>query len=99
MDREASSEDALESDEGLDEETLAALLGPYWALRDATQAAVDVIAKRRARDLSCAKGCAHPKATRTVTATKDGFALVHNGKAGDTPDLRITSPQDIIKAL
>jgi len=47
----------------------------------------------------CAKGCAHPQATRTVTATKDGFALVHNGKAGDTPDLRITSPQDIIKAL
>lgn len=47
----------------------------------------------------CAKGCAHPKAARTVTATKDGFALVHNGTAGDTPDLLLTTPQDIIKAL
>ena len=48
----------------------------------------------------CAKGCAHPNAAaRTVTATERGFALVRDGKAGDTPDLLLSSSQDIIKAL
>jgi precorrin-3B synthase len=33
----------------------------------------------------CAKGCAHPApATVTLCATRDGFDLIRNGRAGDT---------------
>ncbi|APE44953.1 precorrin-3B synthase [Sulfitobacter alexandrii] len=48
----------------------------------------------------CAKGCAHAgPAPLTVTATKEGFDLVRRGCAGDAPDARALSPEDIIKAI
>jgi precorrin-3B synthase len=54
----------------------------------------------------CAKGCAHPgPAPVTLTATPNGFSLVRNRRAGDTPDLTglgadmlRTSP-DLFRAL
>lgn len=67
------------------------------------------IARRLARHLGpeqilhvsgCAKGCAHPKpAALTVTATAQGFDLIHNGRASDAPARSALSPDDIIKAL
>ncbi|MCX7558111.1 precorrin-3B synthase [Sulfitobacter sp. F26204] len=48
----------------------------------------------------CAKGCAHPKpAPLTLTATENGFDLVKQGRAGDTPAATSLSTDDIIKAL
>lgn len=48
----------------------------------------------------CAKGCAHPRpAPLTVTATKHGFDLIKNGRAGDTPLATALSTDDIIKAI
>ncbi len=48
----------------------------------------------------CAKGCAHPKAAPlTLTATQNGFDLVKQGHAGDTPAATALSTDDIIKAL
>ncbi len=48
----------------------------------------------------CAKGCAHPKAAPlTLTATPNGFDLVKQGRAGDTPALTALTTADIIKAL
>ena len=48
----------------------------------------------------CAKGCAHPnKAPLTLTATRQGFNLIHAGRAGDPPAATALSTQDIIKAL
>jgi precorrin-3B synthase len=48
----------------------------------------------------CAKGCAHPKAAPiTLTATPQGFDLVKQGRAGDTPALTALSTDDIIKVL
>lgn len=48
----------------------------------------------------CAKGCAHPRsAPLTVTATKNGYHLIRDGKASDTPSGSALKPDDIIKAL
>lgn len=48
----------------------------------------------------CAKGCAHPKsAPLTLTATKTGFDLVKQGRAGDIPAATSLNTDDIIKAL
>lgn len=51
----------------------------------------------------CAKGCAHPApAELTITATGQGYDLIPNGTASDTPSLKGLSPQaiqDHLKAL
>jgi precorrin-3B synthase len=51
----------------------------------------------------CAKGCAHPApAELTITATGQGYDLIRNGTASDTPSLKGLSPQaiqDHLKAL
>ena len=51
----------------------------------------------------CAKGCAHPApAEITLTATGQGYDLIRNGTASDTPSLRDLAPQaiqDHLKAL
>lgn len=50
----------------------------------------------------CAKGCAHPgSAPLTLTATAQGYDLIRNGAASDTPSLTGLSPQalpDLLKA-
>ena len=44
----------------------------------------------------CAKGCAHPgPAARTLVATPDGYDLILNGRAGDTPARTGLSPTDL----
>jgi precorrin-3B synthase len=44
----------------------------------------------------CAKGCAHPAGSElTLTATAQGYDLIRNGTASDTPSLRNLSPQAI----
>jgi len=63
------------------------------------------IARALARDLprgtllhvsGCAKGCAHPgAAARTLVATPDGYDLILNGRAGDTPTRTGLSPSDL----
>lgn len=51
----------------------------------------------------CAKGCAHPAPADTIlTATAQGYDLIRNGTASDTPSLRDLTPkaiQDHLKAL
>ena len=48
----------------------------------------------------CAKGCAHPApAALTLTATPNGFDLVQNGRAGDTPTRAGLAPSIIPQAL
>lgn len=51
----------------------------------------------------CAKGCAHPApADLTLTATGEGYDLIPNGTASDTPSLTGLTPQavkDHLKAL
>jgi precorrin-3B synthase len=51
----------------------------------------------------CAKGCAHPVAAETtLTATGQGYALIRNGTASDTPSLAGLTPkaiEDLLKAL
>ena len=48
----------------------------------------------------CAKGCAHPRvAPLTVTAQQDGYALIRDGKAGDTPLRSALSPDDLKELL
>jgi len=48
----------------------------------------------------CSKGCAHPKpAGVAVTATDQGFDLIRDGKASDTPAQSCLAPDDLIKAL
>lgn len=42
---------------------------------------------------ACAKGCAHPgRADLTLVATAEGFDLIRNGSAHDTPDRRALAP-------
>ncbi|MEQ6203072.1 precorrin-3B synthase [Sulfitobacter sp. HNIBRBA2951] len=44
----------------------------------------------------CAKGCAHPRAAPlTITAQPDGYALVKQGRAGDTPAYTALSSDDL----
>lgn len=48
----------------------------------------------------CAKGCAHPSAAgTTLTATGQGYDLIRNGTAHDTPSQRNLSPQAILDHL
>jgi precorrin-3B synthase len=48
----------------------------------------------------CPKGCAHPTAAKTtLTATGQGYDLIRNGTAHDTPSLRNLSPQAILDHL
>lgn len=48
----------------------------------------------------CPKGCAHPSAAETtLTATGQGYDLIRNGTAHDTPSLRNLSPQAILDHL
>jgi precorrin-3B synthase len=48
----------------------------------------------------CAKGCAHPSAAETtLTATGEGYDLIRNGTAHDTPSLTGLTPQDILDHL
>lgn len=48
----------------------------------------------------CAKGCAHPApAALTLTATGQGYDLIRNGTAADTPSLTGLSPQAILDHL
>lgn len=48
----------------------------------------------------CPKGCAHPSAAETtLTATGQGYDLIRNGTAHDTPSLRDLSPQAILDHL
>ncbi|MFO1201364.1 MAG: precorrin-3B synthase [Tabrizicola sp.] len=48
----------------------------------------------------CAKGCAHPNAAETtLTATGQGYDLIRNGTAHDTPSLRNLTPQAILDHL
>jgi precorrin-3B synthase len=48
----------------------------------------------------CAKGCAHPSAAETtLTATGQGYDLIRNGTAHDTPSLRNLSLQAILDHL
>lgn len=48
----------------------------------------------------CTKGCAHPKsAAKCVVATRDGYDVVENGRAGDTPVCVGLSEQSLIKAI
>jgi precorrin-3B synthase len=44
----------------------------------------------------CAKGCAHPgPCDLTLTATAEGYDLIRNGSASDTPSLTGLAPQAI----
>jgi precorrin-3B synthase len=48
----------------------------------------------------CAKGCAHPgPAALTLVAAADGYGLVRNGRAGDPPERRGLTLQDITRLL
>jgi precorrin-3B synthase len=48
----------------------------------------------------CAKGCAHPApADLTLTATGQGYDLIRNGTASDTPSQRGMTPQAILDHL
>ncbi len=48
----------------------------------------------------CAKGCAHPSAAETtLTATAEGYDLIRNGTAHDTPSLTGLTPQAILDHL
>jgi precorrin-3B synthase len=48
----------------------------------------------------CAKGCAHPSAAETtLTATGQGYDLIRNGTAHDTPSLTGLTPQAILDHL
>lgn len=48
----------------------------------------------------CAKGCAHPKpAATTITATRAGYDLIHNGRASDTPTHTGLTPDALIETL
>jgi precorrin-3B synthase len=48
----------------------------------------------------CAKGCAHPApAETTLTATAEGYDLIRNGTAHDTPSLTGLTPKAILDHL
>lgn len=48
----------------------------------------------------CTKGCAHPRAAPlTVVAGRDGYDLIRAGTAGDPPERRNLTPEQIEKAL
>jgi len=56
----------------------------------------DVPAGRLLHVSACAKGCAHPgRADLTLVATAEGFDLIRNGSAHDTPDRRALAPETI----
>lgn len=62
----------------------------------ASRLAQDVPAGRLLHVSACAKGCAHPGcADLTLVATAEGFDLIRNGSAHDTPDRRALAPETI----
>jgi precorrin-3B synthase len=56
-----------------------------------------ILPNRQTLHLSgCAKGCAHPgPADLTLAATRQGYDLIRNGTASDTPSLTALTPQAI----
>ncbi len=64
------------------------------AVRDlAARLAPDVPQGKLLHVSACAKGCAHPgRADLTLVATAEGFDLIRNGSAHDTPDRRALAP-------
>lgn len=59
----------------------------------ASRLAHDVPEGRLLHVSACAKGCAHPgRADLTLVATAEGFDLIRNGSAHDTPDRRALAP-------
>jgi precorrin-3B synthase len=74
-----------------DTRTLARVLAPHLK------------ATRTLHISGCAKGCAHPgPAETTLTATGEGYDLIRNGTASDTPSLTGLTPnaiKDHLKAL
>jgi precorrin-3B synthase len=65
--------------------TLASALAPYVAADSCLHVS------------GCAKGCAHPGASRvTLVGTSDGFDLVRDGSARDVPQLRGLTPARIL---
>lgn len=66
-------------------------------MRDlAARLAPDVPAGKLLHVSACAKGCAHPgRADLTLVATAEGFDLIRNGTAHDTPDRRALAPTTI----
>ena len=71
------------------------------ATRDLARRLAPHLAATRSLHLSgCAKGCAHPSAAEiTLTATGQGYDLIRNGTAHDTPSLTGLSPQAILDQL
>lgn len=62
----------------------------------AARLAPDVPAGKLLHVSACAKGCAHPgRADLTLVATAEGFDLIRNGTAHDTPDRRALAPTTI----
>ncbi len=47
----------------------------------------------------CAKGCAYPGATTTLTGRDGRYDLIRHGRAGDTPDLRGLTLAEAMAAL
>jgi precorrin-3B synthase len=75
-------------------------LGPTRTL--ARSVAAMLPAQQRLHVSGCAKGCAHPgPADLTLVANGQGYDLIRNGTASDTPDLRglsATAIPDLLKA-
>lgn len=68
--------------------------------RLARQLAPQLTAGQSLHVSGCPKGCAHPAAAEiTLTATGQGYDLIRNGTAHDTPGLRNLSPQAILDHL
>ncbi|WP_333815178.1 precorrin-3B synthase [Tabrizicola sp.] len=66
----------------------------------ARQLAPHVAAGQTLHLSGCAKGCAHPgPAPLTLTATGQGYDLIRNGSASDTPSLTGLTPQAILNHL
>jgi precorrin-3B synthase len=66
----------------------------------ARQLAPHLTAKQSLHISGCAKGCAHPSAAETtLTATAEGYDLIRNGTASNTPSLTGLTPQAILDHL
>ncbi|MCU0829323.1 MAG: precorrin-3B synthase [Tabrizicola sp.] len=66
----------------------------------ARQLAPHLAASQTLHISGCAKGCAHPTAAETtLTATGQGYDLIRNGTAHDTPSLCNLTPEAILDHL
>lgn len=66
----------------------------------ARQLAPHLAAPKTLHISGCAKGCAHPTAAETtLTATGQGYDLIRNGTAHDTPSLTGLTPKAILDHL